>query len=162
MEGILLLGKICTLPFHSASPCEMEQSKFYLAIIFLPFHSEPLNICILILFTMQSCNSYYMVSSQTVFTYPLHHAKLQILQIRGCLNHPTIIHMLIYLQLFYNFFSGNFVCIIKTGNMLSWFLKNVRPYCDSTFTGSGFSNDLLEENRSYNNLMIMLCPDQWW
>ena len=47
MEGILSLGKIWTVPFHSASPREMEQSKFYLAIIFLPFHSEPLNICIL-------------------------------------------------------------------------------------------------------------------
>ena len=32
-----------------------------------------------ILFTMQSYKSYYMVSPQTVFTYPLHHAKLQIL-----------------------------------------------------------------------------------
>ena len=47
MEGILSLSKIWTAPFHSASPREMEQSKFYLAIIFLPFHSEPLNICIL-------------------------------------------------------------------------------------------------------------------
>ena len=34
---------------------------------------------LLILFTMQSYKSYYMVSPQTVFTYPLHHAKLQIL-----------------------------------------------------------------------------------
>ena len=32
-----------------------------------------------ILFTMQSYKSYYMVSPQTVFTYPFHHAKLQIL-----------------------------------------------------------------------------------
>ena len=34
---------------------------------------------LLILFTMQSYKSYYTVSPQTVFTYPLHHAKLQIL-----------------------------------------------------------------------------------
>ena len=36
---------------------------------------------LLILFTMQSYKSYYMVSPQTVFTYPFHHAKLQILLI---------------------------------------------------------------------------------
>ena len=34
---------------------------------------------LLILFTVQSYKSYYMVSPQTVFTYPFHHAKLQIL-----------------------------------------------------------------------------------
>ena len=34
---------------------------------------------LLIIFTMQSYKSYYMVSPQTVFTYPFHHAKLQIL-----------------------------------------------------------------------------------
>ena len=34
---------------------------------------------LLILFTTQSYKSYYMVSPQTVFTYPFHHAKLQIL-----------------------------------------------------------------------------------
>ena len=34
---------------------------------------------LLILFTMQSYKSYDMVSPQTVFTYPFHHAKLQIL-----------------------------------------------------------------------------------
>ena len=34
---------------------------------------------LLILFTMQSYKSYYMVSPQTVFTYPFHHAKPQIL-----------------------------------------------------------------------------------
>ena len=34
---------------------------------------------LLILFTMQSYKSYYTVSLQTVFTYPFHHAKLQIL-----------------------------------------------------------------------------------
>ena len=44
--GILSLGKIWTVPLYSASPRGMEQSKFYLAIILLPFHSEPLNICI--------------------------------------------------------------------------------------------------------------------
>ena len=33
---------------------------------------------LLILFTMQSYKSHYMVSPQTVFTYPFHHAKLQI------------------------------------------------------------------------------------
>ena len=47
MGGILSLGKIWTVPFHSALPCEMEQSKFYRAIIFLPFHSKPLTIYIL-------------------------------------------------------------------------------------------------------------------
>ena len=34
---------------------------------------------LLILFTIQSYKSYYMVSPQTVFTYPFHHTKLQIL-----------------------------------------------------------------------------------
>ena len=34
---------------------------------------------LLILFTMQSYKSYYMVSTQIVFTYPFHHTKLQIL-----------------------------------------------------------------------------------
>ena len=33
---------------------------------------------LLILFTMLSYKSYYTVSLQTVFTYPFHHAKLQI------------------------------------------------------------------------------------
>ena len=61
MGGILSQCNIWTVPFHSASlremeqsrfylaipPREMEQSRFYLAIIFPPFHSEPLNICIL-------------------------------------------------------------------------------------------------------------------
>ena len=46
MEGILSLGKTWTVPFHSPSPPEMEQSKFYLEILFLPFHSEPLNVYI--------------------------------------------------------------------------------------------------------------------
>ena len=31
MEGILSLGKIWTVPFHSALPRGIEQSKFYLA-----------------------------------------------------------------------------------------------------------------------------------
>ena len=39
--------KFGLLHFARCWPREMEQSKFYLAIIFLPFHSEPLNICIL-------------------------------------------------------------------------------------------------------------------
>ena len=34
---------------------------------------------LLILFTMQSYKSYYTVSPQTVFTYPFHHAKVQVL-----------------------------------------------------------------------------------
>ena len=33
---------------------------------------------LLILFTTQSYKSYYMVSPQTVFTYPFHHAKLHL------------------------------------------------------------------------------------
>ena len=34
-----------TVSFHDAKPSEMEQSKFYQAIIFLPFHElKPLNI----------------------------------------------------------------------------------------------------------------------
>ena len=43
---------------------------------------------LLILFTMQSYKSYYMymVSPQTVFTYPFHHAKLQILLHRVTAN----------------------------------------------------------------------------
>ena len=46
MGGILSLGKIWTVPFHSALPREVEQSKFYRAIIFLPFNElKPLNIC---------------------------------------------------------------------------------------------------------------------
>ena len=46
MGGILSQGKIWTVPFHEAKPSEMEQSKFYRAIIFLPFHElKPLNIC---------------------------------------------------------------------------------------------------------------------
>ena len=39
-------------------------------------HHKP---SLLIFFTMQSYKSYYMVSPQTVFTYPFHLAKLQIL-----------------------------------------------------------------------------------
>ena len=54
---MLYLGKIWTVPFHSALPREMEQSKFYLAIIFLPFHSEPLNICILLFNWCLFCNN---------------------------------------------------------------------------------------------------------
>ena len=34
----ILSGSEWTVQFHSASPREMEQSKFYRAIIFLPFH----------------------------------------------------------------------------------------------------------------------------
>ena len=32
MRGILLQGKIWTVPFHEMKPSEMEQSKFYRAI----------------------------------------------------------------------------------------------------------------------------------
>ena len=46
MGGILSQGKFWTVPFHEAKSSEMEQSKFYPAIIFLPFHElKPLNIC---------------------------------------------------------------------------------------------------------------------
>ena len=45
---------------------------------------------LLILFTMQSYKSYYMVSPQTVFTYPSHHAKLQILLNNQCCTFPLM------------------------------------------------------------------------
>ena len=46
MGGLLSQGKTWTVAFHEAKPSEMEQPKFYRAIIFLPFHElKPLNIC---------------------------------------------------------------------------------------------------------------------
>ena len=67
MEGILSLGKIWTVPFHSASPREMEHSKFYLAIIFLPFHSEPLNICILVVSAVPTEETHASYATSRVF-----------------------------------------------------------------------------------------------
>ena len=46
MGGIFWFGKIWTFPFHLAQLREMEMPRFCLAILFLPFHSEPLNVCI--------------------------------------------------------------------------------------------------------------------
>ena len=47
MGGILSQGKIWTVPFHETKTSEMEQSKFYRAIIFLQFHElKPINICL--------------------------------------------------------------------------------------------------------------------
>ena len=54
----------------SFSPCKPTNLSYYMV--------SPQNY-LLILFTMQSYKYYYMVSSQTVFTYHFHHAKLQIL-----------------------------------------------------------------------------------
>ena len=59
--------------YLSSSPCKATNLTTWC------HHKQSL----LILFTMQSYKSYYMVSPQTVFTYPLHHAKLQIL-LHGC------------------------------------------------------------------------------
>ena len=86
MGGILSFGKIWTVPVHEAKPREMEQFKFYLAVIFLPFHSESLNICILscaypavMLFTLHECNRYEPVQTSCVFYLWSAHAALTIM-----------------------------------------------------------------------------------
>ena len=66
---ILLHGVTTNSLYLSSSPCKATNLTTWC------HHKQSL----LILFTMQSYKSYYMVSPQTVFTYPLHHAKLQIL-----------------------------------------------------------------------------------
>ena len=66
---ILLHGVITNGLYLSFSPCKATNLTTWC------HHKRSL----LILFTMQSYKSYYTVSSQTVFTYPFHHAKLQIL-----------------------------------------------------------------------------------
>ena len=66
---ILLHGVTANSLYLSFSPCKATSLTTWC-------HRKQ---SLLILFTMQSYKSYYMVSPQTVFTYPFHHAKLQIL-----------------------------------------------------------------------------------
>ena len=66
---ILLHGVTANSLYLSFSPCKATNITTWC-------HRKQ---SLLILFTMQSYKSYYMVSPQTVFTYPFHHAKLQIL-----------------------------------------------------------------------------------
>ena len=68
---ILLHGVTANSLYLSFSPCNATNLTTW-------YHRKQ---SLLILFTMQCYKSYYMVSPQTVFTYPLHHAKLQILLI---------------------------------------------------------------------------------
>ena len=67
---ILLHGVTANSLYLSSSPCKATN-------LTTRCHRK---LSLLILFTVQSYKSYYMVSPQTVFTYPLHRAKLQILQ----------------------------------------------------------------------------------
>ena len=69
---ILLHGVTANSLYLSSSPCKATSLTTWC------HHKQSL----LILFTMQSYKSYYMVSPQTVFTYPLHHAKLQVFACR--------------------------------------------------------------------------------
>ena len=66
---ILLHGVTADCLYWSFSPCKATNLTTWC-------HRKQ---SLLILFTMQSYKSYYMVSPQTVFTYPFHHAKLQVL-----------------------------------------------------------------------------------
>ena len=66
---ILLHGVTANSLYLSFSPCKATNLTTWC-------HCKQ---SLLILFTMQSYKSYHMVSPQTVFTYPFHHAKLQIL-----------------------------------------------------------------------------------
>ena len=66
---ILLHGVTANRLYLSFSPCNATNLTTW-------YHRKQ---SLLILFTMQSYKSYYMVSQQTVFTYLFHHAKLQIL-----------------------------------------------------------------------------------
>ena len=95
----LLHGVTANSLYLFFSPCTNHRKQVSPQTIFTyPFHHAKLQILLqkqstnlttwchrkqslLILFTllMQSYKSYYMVSPQTVFTYPFHHAKLQIL-----------------------------------------------------------------------------------
>ena len=78
---------VFTYPFHHAKLQILLHgvTANSLYIFFSPCKATNLNTwchrkqSLLILFTMQSYKSYYMVSPQTVFTYPFYHAKLQIL-----------------------------------------------------------------------------------
>ena len=64
---ILLHGVTANSLYLSFSPCKATNLTTWC-------HRKQ---SLLILFTMQSYKSYYMVSPQTVFTYHFHHAKLQ-------------------------------------------------------------------------------------
>ena len=66
---ILLHGVTANSLYLSFSPCKATNLTTWC-------HRKQ---SFLILFTVQSYKSYYMVSPQTVFSYPFHHAKLQIL-----------------------------------------------------------------------------------
>ena len=66
---VLLHGVTANSLYLSSSPCKATN-------LTTRCHRKQ---SLLILFTMQSYKSYYTVSPQRVFTYPLHHAKLQIL-----------------------------------------------------------------------------------
>ena len=68
-QQILLHGVTSNTLFLSFSPCKATNLTTWC-------HRKH---SLLILFTVQSYKSYYMVSPQTLFTYPFHHAKLQIL-----------------------------------------------------------------------------------
>ena len=67
---ILLHGVTTNSLYLSVSPCRATNLTTWC-------HRKQ---SLFILFTMQSYKSYYTVSLQTVFTYPFHHAKLQISQ----------------------------------------------------------------------------------
>ena len=66
---ILLHGVTANSLYLSSSPCKATN-------LTTRCHSKQ---SLIVLFTMQSYKSYYTVSPQTVFSYPPHHAKLQIL-----------------------------------------------------------------------------------
>ena len=66
---ILLHGVTANSLYLFSSPCKATNLTTWC------HHKQSLHI----LFTVQSYQSYYMVSPQTVFTYPFHHAKIQIL-----------------------------------------------------------------------------------
>ena len=87
---ILLHGVTANSLYLSFSPCKATNLTTWCHRNSLYLSSSPCKATnlttwchrkqsLLILFTMQSYKSYYMVSPQTVFTYPFHHAKLQIL-----------------------------------------------------------------------------------
>ena len=90
MQSFLLHGVTANSLYLSFSPCKATNlttwchRKQSLIILFTmqsykSYYMVSRKQSLLILFTMQSYKSYYMVSPQTVFTYPFHHAKLQIL-----------------------------------------------------------------------------------
>ena len=77
---VLLHGVTANSPYLSFSPCKATNITTWC-------HRKQ---SLLILFTMQSYKSYYMVSPQTVFTYPFHHAKLQVLLHGVTANSPYL------------------------------------------------------------------------